>query len=108
MSLSICMFSKSTLQSVTQLIKNLITMLLIIIMINKMKIMLREGKFFGLFNIVSFPNNLCNSSQDLMQGDTFLAMMILMMSGMEYSTWMRKMTMWTRPICRIQMMMMLC
>jgi len=28
----------------------------------------REGKFFGLFNIVSFPNNVCNSSQDLMQG----------------------------------------
>ena len=97
MSLSICMFSKSTLQSVTQLIKNLITML-IIIMINEM---LREGKFFGLFNIVSFPNNLCNSSQDLMQGDIFLAMMILMMSAMEYSTWTRSMMMWTKPLCRI-------
>ena len=33
------------------------------------KIIFRDGKFFGLFNIVSFPNNLCNSSQDLMQGD---------------------------------------
>ena len=50
----------------------------------KIEIMLREGKFFGLFNIVSFPNNLCNSSQDLMQGDIFLAMMILMMSELDF------------------------
>ena len=57
--------------------------------------MLREGKFFGLFNIVSFPNNLCNSSQDLMQGDIFLAMMILMIDCI---TWMRRMMMWTTPI----------
>ena len=53
--------------------------MIIIIMTNKIKIVFREGKFFGLFNIVSFPNNLCNSSQDLMQGDIFLEMMILMM-----------------------------
>ena len=42
---------------------------LIIVMMNKIKIIFRDGKFFGLFNIVSFPNNLCNSSQDLMQGE---------------------------------------
>ena len=30
----------------------------------------KRGKFFGIFNIVSFPNDVCNGTND-MQGEEF-------------------------------------